>query len=601
MNKRLYIITQTAEGIKLAKQICQHFPSAYMVPLRETNRTAVLMQEAWTQEKTIVFIGSLGICVRSIAPLLADKKTDPAVICIDATGQSVIPVVSGHIGGANDTAITIARAIGAYAAITTQSDNTGLWALDTLAHTNDWGAEVKGASMNEVIFKFVNRKPTALFIEAEDAGVRRLLDHKPDYVQRIYSLDKLTEGKFDLLIAITPFIHEYTIPTIVYHPRVLTLGFGCRKDCKPDGVAAYIQNELNHFGLATQSLRTITTVDIKKDEPLLNELQTVLGIPQRTIYTGEQLKTVEVPHPSAKVKEVTGAPGVSEASALMAAENHHLLVDKQKGKMSEGNDFTFAVAMDSRAEQHDGHIEFVGAGPGDPGLISIRGRRFLEQADLILYAGSLVPKELTECAKNGATVRSSADMNLEQQIDLMRQFTDRKQLVVRLHTGDPCIYGAIGEQMAELDRLGIHYHITPGISSFQAAAAALKSEFTIPEKVQTIILTRGEGRTPMPEREKLHKLSASQSTMCIYLSVGLADQVQSELLVNYPPTTPVALCYKLTWREEKIYHTTLEHLADTVREHNLKLTTMIVVGEAVGNRKGLSRLYADEFKHGCRH
>lgn len=192
-------------------------------------------------------------------------------------------------------------------------------------------------------------------------------------------------------------------------------------------------------------------------------------------------------------------------------------------------------------------------------------------------------------------------MNLEEQIALMKEFTDRHQLVVRLHTGDPCIYGAIGEQMAEMDRLGMHYHITPGISSFQAAAAALKSEFTIPEKVQTIILTRGGGRTPVPEKEQLHKLAASQSTMCIYLSVGIADQVQKELLTHYPPTTPVALCYKLTWREEKIFYTTLEHLADTVKENKLRLTTMIVVGEAVGNRKGLSRLYADEFKHGFRH
>ena len=242
-------------------------------------------------------------------------------------------------------------------------------------------------------------------------------------------------------------------------------------------------------------------------------------------------------------------------------------------------------------------MALVGAGPGDPDLVSVRGRKFLEQADLILYAGSLVPVELTYCARPGAVVRSSADMDLEEQFALMKEFYDRGQLVVRLHTGDPCIYGAIQEQMAYFDRYGMRYHITPGISSFQAAAAALRSQFTIPEKVQTIILTRGEGRTPMPEREKLSLLARSQSTMCIFLSAGIVEEVQAELLKEYPPQTPVAACYKLTWKDERIYRGELRDLARIVRDNGLTLTTMLVIGEAIGNREGLSRLYAHEFKH----
>jgi precorrin-4 C11-methyltransferase len=188
-------------------------------------------------------------------------------------------------------------------------------------------------------------------------------------------------------------------------------------------------------------------------------------------------------------------------------------------------------------------------------------------------------------------------MNLEEQFELMKEFYNRGLLVVRLHTGDPCIYGAIQEQMAYFDRYGMRYHITPGISSFQAAAAALRSQFTIPEKVQSIILTRGEGRTPMPEREQLHKLAQSQSTMCIYLSAAIVEKVQEELLQCYPPTTPVAACYKLTWPEERIYRGQLSELAKLVRDNNLTLTTLLVVGDAIDNRQGLSRLYADEFKH----
>jgi ABC-type multidrug transport system fused ATPase/permease subunit len=153
------------------------------------------------------------------------------------------------------------------------------------------------------------------------------------------------------------------------------------------------------------------------------------------------------------------------------------------------------------------------------------------------------------------------------------------------------------QEMAFFDRHGMHYHITPGISSFQVAGAALRTQFTIPEKVQTIILTRAEGRTPMPEKEQLHKLPQSQSTMCIYLSAAIVDQVQEELLQAYPPETPVAACYKLTWKEERIYRGQLKDLVKIVKDNNLTLTTLLVVGDAIDNREGLSRLYSHQFKH----
>ena len=195
-------------------------------------------------------------------------------------------------------------------------------------------------------------------------------------------------------------------------------------------------------------------------------------------------------------------------------------------------------------------------------------------------------------------------MALEEQCSLMKEFTDRGKLVVRLHTGDPCIFGAIQEQMNFFEANGISYHITPGISSFLAAAAELRSQFTIPERCQTIILTRGEGRTPMPEREKLHLLARSRSTMCIFLSATLVDDVQAQLLQEYPAETPVAVCHHLTWRDQKIWRGQLSELANLVKRNNLTLTTMIVVGEAVGNPTMLfpqhahhSKLYDRSFTH----
>ncbi|MBQ5935615.1 MAG: precorrin-4 C(11)-methyltransferase [Bacteroidales bacterium] len=573
---------------------------------------APFLKEHWEEFEAVVFIGAMGICVRSIAPALKNKYQDPAVVCIDSTGKFVVPVVSGHVGGANELARRLAAAISAEAIVTTQSDNEGLWALDTLGRQYGWQTEATPAQMNRAVFAFVQHQPTALLLEVRDAGTDALERTKPDHVQIFYRREDLDLKDFGLLIAVTPYLLKgvmpgltghlnplaipENLPVLAFRPPVLHLGFGCRRQCDPAGIPEAIEAKLLEEGLSPQSIATVGTIELKKDEPLLQALLARWPQAHMEIYSAETLAAIDVPNPSEKALAATGSAGVAEAAALESAHGGPLLIEKQKGKQTEGNDFTFALAQDA-ASLRSGHIEIVGAGPGDPELVSVRGKRFLEAADLILYAGSLVPVELTHYAKPGCTVRSSASMDLEEQFALMKEFYDKGLLVVRLHTGDPCIYGAIQEQMAFFDRYGMHYHITPGISAFQAAAAALRSQFTIPEKVQTIILTRGEGRTPMPEREQLHKLAQSQSTMCIYLSAAIVEEVQAELLQAYPPETPVAACYKLTWKEERIYRGQLCDLARIVRENNLTLTTLLVVGDAIGNREGLSRLYAHEFKH----
>ena len=574
----------------IAERILASYPEAKILPFGSFSK------EVFHESSSLVFIGAMGICVRSIAPFAEDKHTDPAVVCIDSTGKYVIPVLSGHIGGANDLSKELANLLGAEAIITTQSDNTNLWPLDTLGKKYDWTLIAKDS--NAAISTFVNGKPTALLLDIRDKGTDYLERTAPPHVSIFYSFEAIPQQDYELLMIVSPQQYDTSIHTITYIPKVLHLGMGCRKDMQGDPTVVYehIKDVLRDKRLYSEALADVNTIDLKKCEPVLTLLAYgVMECPFHT-YTSEELKDIPVPNPSEKVLEVTESPSVSEASAIYAAHGGPLLVEKQKADLGKGNEYTFAVALD-RTACREGHIEIVGAGPGDPDLISIRGRQMLEKADLILYAGSLVPKELTLCAKAGATVRSSADMNLEEQFALMKEFYDKGLFVVRLHTGDPCIYGAIQEQMNYFDQYGMDYHITPGISSFQAAAAALYSQFTIPEKVQTIILTRGEGRTPMPEKEQLHKLAQSQSTMCIFLSAGVVEKVQEELSRHYAPTTPVAACYKLTWKDERIYRGQLKDLAKIVKENHLTLTTLLVVGDAIDNRKGLSRLYADEFKH----
>lgn len=551
--------------------------------------------------RALIFVGAMGVCVRTIAPLLNDKHTDPAIVCVDTCGQWAIAVASGHIGGANELTERVARILGATPVVTTRSDNAGLWALDTLDRRFGWRVDAIPPVMNAAIFAFVDGKTTGLLLDVNDEGTQWLRQTMPSHVILINSMEEAEARMCKAIVAVTPRIMAAPagIPTIFFRPQCVALGVGCRRDAQSQGVADYIAETLKTEGISPLSICKIATVDIKAAEPLISAVAERFNAPL-TIYPASELESVEVPNPSERVKEATGSPSVAEASAILAADGGNLLIDKQKGKIAEGSDFTFAAALlrSASASLPAGHIEIVGAGPGDPELISVRGKRLLEEADLILYAGSLVPERLTHYAKPGATVRSSASMTLDEQFALMKEHYDRGHLVVRLHTGDPCIYGAIQEQMAFFDLHGMDYHITPGISSFQAAAAALRSQFTIPERVQSIILTRGEGRTPMPEREQLAKLARSRSTMCIYLSAAIVDEVQAQLLEEYPPETPVAACYKLTWPgEERIYRGQLSDLAKIVHDNNLTLTTLLVVGDAIDNRQGLSKLYDANFSH----
>ena len=246
-------------------------------------------------------------------------------------------------------------------------------------------------------------------------------------------------------------------------------------------------------------------------------------------------------------------------------------------------------------------VHFVGAGPGAPDLITRRGAILLQEADCIIYAGSLVNPALLGLAKPGCSVYDSAGMTLEQVLDVMRQMESAGKTTVRLHTGDPCLYGAIREQMDALDADGVAYDDTPGVSSFCGAAAALNAEYTLPTVSQTVIITRMEGRTPVPEKEKLASLAAHGATMVIFLSIGLIDRVQEALLQGaYTASTPAAVVYKATWPEQKVVRCTVGTLAASTRENGITRTALIVVGDFLGTQYERSKLYDPAFTTGFR-
>ena len=241
-------------------------------------------------------------------------------------------------------------------------------------------------------------------------------------------------------------------------------------------------------------------------------------------------------------------------------------------------------------------VHFIGAGPGDPELLTIKGKRFIDSADVIIYAGSLVNEKVLADRKESAQVYNSAYMTLSEVIGVMKEAEAKGQSVARVHTGDPSIYGAIREQMDALDDLGISYEVIPGVSSFLAAAASMKKEYTLPGVSQTVILSRIEGRTPVPEKEKILSLAKHHATMIIFLSVGKIEVLVHLMSESYEKDTPVAVVYKASWPEETIVYGTLETIADKVKAAGITKTALVVVGDFLGDKYELSKLYDQNFE-----
>jgi precorrin-4/cobalt-precorrin-4 C11-methyltransferase len=245
-------------------------------------------------------------------------------------------------------------------------------------------------------------------------------------------------------------------------------------------------------------------------------------------------------------------------------------------------------------------VYFIGAGPGDPELITVKGKRIIESSGYCIYAGSLVNKEILKYCHENTKIYDSASMNLDEIISIMEEAKEINVDVARVHTGDPSIYGAIQEQMSELDKRGIDYEIVPGVSSFLAAAAALKQELTLPGVSQTIIITRIEGRTPVPETERLDKLAKTKATLCIFLSIKEINKVVDLLKPVYGADCPVAIVYKASWKDEKVIISNLNDAVDATAQNGIKKTAIIIVGNVLSREFEYSKLYDKHFKHAYR-
>jgi len=614
---RIALIAVTQKGVEKARHLRQMLKSgAVYRPARYGPVTAAWdhpydmalaaqVTALFAQYDQLVFFLATGAVTRLLAPCLTSKTTDPGVLAVDEAGRFVVPVLSGHQGGANAFARTVAGYLGATPVITTASDVIGGLSLDLLEDTLGWVAEpaerLKAAAM-----ALVNQESVAIIQEAGSKGGWLNAWELPPHVTWVPQITALPSQSFSYVLWITDRrvedLHGLATERILwFRPPSLILGVGCERGIPLAALEDGLEHFLRSAGFARTSITTLASLDRKADETAIVEL--AQGSGWQTFFYGaaELAQVTGIARPSPAVERCVGTPGVAEPAALRAAQAERLLVEKQVVSSALAPQrMTFALARLAAVEDRppaSGKVIFIGAGPGDPELLTLKARRLLAQADVVIYAGSLIPEAVLQYAPPTATLHNSAPLTLEQVMAIMTTAVQAGKQVVRLQSGDLSLYSAIQEQMALLDEASIDYEAVPGISAFQAAAAALHSELTIPEVVQTIILTRGEGKTKMPSGESLAALAAHHASLCVFLSARLSKTIQEQLLTAYAPETPVAILYRVSWPDEQIIVTRLQDLHSEIRKHKLTRTTLILVGEAIGNRKNRSRLYHTTHAH----
>ncbi|MBR4645162.1 MAG: cobalamin biosynthesis protein [Bacteroidaceae bacterium] len=431
----IQIIYVTDTGREIAQLLLNELPESHLLPAK------AFVSNTFSRNDALIFIGAMGVCLRTIAPFMKSKKTDPDVICVDSAGNYVISVLSGRIGGANKLTRRIARILGSLPIITTESDNEGFWGLDTLAPHFGWQEEHRNGRMNHIIFHFVSGRPTVLKLDVRGSrGVEYLKRTMPAHVE-LYDAETEVEADI-LLLAVSPFwnptVQQFS-KSVLYRPQVLHLGIECIRECPAGELPRKIRDLLHQHNLSEKSIDTIDTTAQRADEMLIQSLLMAFPWAKLCVHELEENNT-----------------NICEACANSYGP---LLMEKQ-----ELDDVCAVSVSISREAQLGGHIEFVGAGPGDPDLVSVRGMQFLQQADLILYSPDMVSERLTHYAKKGCTVRSTDNMKPKDILPLMKKYYKKGLQIVHLLPGDPTLSPILAAEKSLLEKENMRYHITPGIT-----------------------------------------------------------------------------------------------------------------------------------------
>ncbi|MCY4418335.1 MAG: precorrin-4 C(11)-methyltransferase [Cytophagales bacterium] len=600
---RLYVLSLSSQACTLGKSLIKDLPKARLFStcknlqdpqIIEISSVKSLMKKTFYEADIWVFICSIGICVRSIAPFLRNKKTDPPILHLSENGQYLQSIIGAHQHILQETLAELSQRVQARILPSTSSQEKHVWNLDTLAKTFGW-KEKKTHPTPKLLSQFLEQKPTLLITEIKDPGVSYLEKTLPKFVDLRHSSLNLITSPYQLCLYVGYQRPKFDIPTWSFYPPCLVLGSGCTRDIPAPTFITELKKLIRQHGISWESLSMLGTLDAKsKEKAYLQICQEegweLKGIPAST------LSSYPVPNPSSRVLKKVNTPSVSEAAVAHLIQEHSWIIPKQKKKIKTQHFFTYAIGLLPQYKRQ-GYIVIIGAGVGED-MLSLRGKAWLDQAEAVLYAGSLIPESTLQHIPDQAEKLDSASLSLEEQQEKISQWYGEGKCIVRLHSGDPSIYGAIQEQIIFFERENMSYEIIPGISAFQMAAARLKSELTLPERSQTIVLSRGEGKTPMPKTEKLENIAALRATLCLFLSAPLAKKIQTQLLKHYPPDTPLAVLYKIGEPEEKVHRSRLQELAELIKKHKYRRTTLIIIGEAIGKRVPTrSRLYHPQHYH----
>jgi cobalamin biosynthesis protein CbiG len=507
MNTKIIVVSAKSAGMskKIQTELKESFKSDdfELVSLYKYKDEAETLQkekidEAFSNGNNIIFIGELSLCVKAISPyILGNDKT--SVVCIDSKGKFIIPVVcSESESNDNDICCELVSILGATEVRTSQDNDDSLWELDKLAEQFGWSTDASARKKGEAKAILANQKPTALLLEAKDKGTEYLESNLPQNVKVFYNFNEIKkslsapkynlEDKADsydnprrrlkrinnstawtpeLIIIVSPKIYSSLgLPTLQFYPPVLHLGYGCQKQA-PKEIAELIINEVENNGFSRLSLASVSTSAQNIENSISDEIINLCPTAVKKEYNPDELNKVEIPNPSEKVFESTGIYGVAEAAARLSGGNEsYLVIEKQKEKYQAEKiaHFTYALAINKKIGNTKS-IEIVGAGPGDPGLLSIRGKKFLENADLLINGTNKLPKSYKSYLKQGCIVRTFAGMELDELIELIKSFYDKGLKIVWLMPGAPDMKEQLQEITEIFDGMEFIYNITPGVPS----------------------------------------------------------------------------------------------------------------------------------------
>ena len=452
----------------------------------------------------------------------------------------------------------------------------------------------------------VNQEPVAIIQEVGSPGSWLNVWELPPHVTWVARVSDLPSQSFRAVLWITDRLVEdgYGLDTeriLWFRPPSVVLGVGCERGIPLAALEDGLEHFLRQAGYARASITALASLDRKADETAMVELAQRSGWQTFFYGAGELAQVTGIARPCWLVERCVGTPGVAEPAALLAAQAQRLLAEKQVvASTLAPQRMTFALARLATVEDSPpalGKVIFIGAGPGDPELLTLKGRRLLAQADVVIYAGSLIPEAVLQYAPATATIHNSAPLTLEQVMEIMLTAVQAGKQVGRLQSGDLSSTVPSRSRWPCWMMPASTMRPCPASVPFKAAAAALHSESDHPRGGADDYSDPWEGKTKMPDGESLAALAAHRASLCIFLSARLSRAIQEQLLTAYAPETPVAILYRVSWPDEKIIVTRLQDLHSEIRKHKLTRTTLILVGEAIGSRKNRSRLYHTTHAH----